>query len=151
MRKLDVMEWDVLTGAVCKDGHWTLVAMYPKEAQAVFIDPFGATATKIKKCKDSTRAFRRKKMGNLTVAVLYNSPSPPAGPYLLWRYCLQTELLLRGDPMEFDVAEEGINSIRTEMGSKLFEDADDLTELCRFCGEESSPSEAPVDHWVLGL
>ncbi|CAL8264520.1 unnamed protein product [Gadus morhua 'NCC'] len=25
MRKLDVMEWDVLTGAVCKDGHWTLV------------------------------------------------------------------------------------------------------------------------------
>ncbi|CAL8403351.1 unnamed protein product [Arctogadus glacialis] len=25
MRKLDVMEWDVLIGAVCKDGHWTLV------------------------------------------------------------------------------------------------------------------------------
>ena len=82
--------------------------------------------------------------------------------------------------MEFDVTEEGINSIQTEMGSKLVEDSgtlqstgygphgnislaylsivqfennltDDLTERCRFCGEESSPSEAPVDHCVVSL
>ncbi|CAL8283363.1 unnamed protein product [Boreogadus saida] len=30
----------------------TLVAMYPKEGRAVFIDPFGATAAKMQKCKD---------------------------------------------------------------------------------------------------
>lgn len=80
--------------------------------------------------------------------------------------------------MEFSVTEEGMNSIRTEIGSKLLEDSgtlqsivyrphqnislayivqfqnrltDDLTELCRFCGEESSPSESPVDHWVVSL
>ncbi|CAL8250633.1 unnamed protein product [Boreogadus saida] len=153
MRKLDVMEWDVLIGAVCKDGHWTLVAMYPKEGRAVFIDPFGATAAKIQKCKDSTRAFKRKKMGNLSRWLCATIPHPRQQDLTSCGVivCKIAELLLSGDPMEFDVTEEGINSIRTQMGSKLVEDSDDLTELCRFCGEESSPSDAPVDHWVVSL
>ncbi|CAL8235395.1 unnamed protein product [Arctogadus glacialis] len=124
MRKLDVMEWDVLIGAVCKDGHWTLVAMYPK-GRAVFIDPFGATAAKIQKCKDSTRAFMRKKMGNLSRWLCATIPHPRQHDLTSCGVivCKIAELLLRGDQMEFDVTEEGINSIRTQMGSKLVEDS----------------------------
>ncbi|XP_049930170.1 uncharacterized protein LOC126408578 [Epinephelus moara] len=156
MRKLDVTEWDMLIGAVCKDRHWTLVAMYPKDRRALFVDPFGATQTQLTHCRDATRAFMRKKdMGlNLsrwsceTVVHPRQQDSTSCGVLV----CKVAELLLEGSSIDFNVDQVSIGMMRMQMARTLIDDSGNLTDLCRICGEKESgdrdTSDAPVDQWI---
>ncbi|KAM8739246.1 sentrin-specific protease 2-like isoform 1-T1 [Acanthopagrus schlegelii] len=154
MRMLDMLDWHVLIGAVCKDHHWTLVAMYPNERRSLFIDPFGATEHQIKQCRDSTRAFMREKYVNIfhwtcnTIAHPRQQDSTSCGVII----CKIAELLLKGEPIIFPANKMGIDQIRREMAHALLDHTDNMADLCRFCGKsntrEGGPSETPMENLV---
>ncbi|KAI4825795.1 hypothetical protein KUCAC02_021462 [Chaenocephalus aceratus] len=56
LRTLDLFKHDMAVGAVCHNGHWTLI-----ERRSLFVNPFGATYAQIDRCKDVTGALVRKK------------------------------------------------------------------------------------------
>ncbi|KAL0985066.1 hypothetical protein UPYG_G00152460 [Umbra pygmaea] len=58
-KRLDLLK-HVAAGAVCHQGHWTLIIMYLKEKRSLYVDPFGATQKQIDHCRDVTRALVRK-------------------------------------------------------------------------------------------
>ncbi|XP_049446704.1 uncharacterized protein LOC125897414 [Epinephelus fuscoguttatus] len=55
------LDRDVAAGAVCHEGHWTLIIMYLKEMRSLYLDPCGATQQQIERCKHVTRALVRQK------------------------------------------------------------------------------------------
>ncbi|XP_056290593.1 uncharacterized protein LOC130206579 isoform X2 [Pseudoliparis swirei] len=154
LRQLDVMEWDTLIGAVCKDHHWTLVAMYSKEGRVMFIDPFGATLKQLKHCRDATRAFMRKRNRNLSRWISHTVSHPPQQDSTSCGVlvCKIAELLLTEGNIDFAVDNVGVNILRAEMASRLVDDSDNLKDLCSVCGEEDSlerdTSEPSVDNWI---
>ncbi|XP_069496935.1 uncharacterized protein [Ambystoma mexicanum] len=58
---VDPSKYHLLLGAVNEHHHWTLVAIYPCEKRAIYLNPLGEVESQIKKCKEATRAFLRKK------------------------------------------------------------------------------------------
>ncbi|KAJ8007849.1 hypothetical protein DPEC_G00098460 [Dallia pectoralis] len=95
--------------------------MYLKEKRSLFVDPFGATQQQTEQCRDVTR---------------HN---------IVWSVCVQ-ELILNEDPVQYPVDQEGVASLRLDMAMSLLNDTDDLSQLCRACGEESSGAD--TDDWI---
>ncbi|KAJ8375775.1 hypothetical protein SKAU_G00063550 [Synaphobranchus kaupii] len=54
LRKLEPEKYNILLGAVNENHHWTLVAMYPQQRRALYLDPFGALPAAIEKCTNVT-------------------------------------------------------------------------------------------------
>lgn len=147
-KRLDLVNHDVAAGAVCHQGHWTLVIMYMKENRALFVDPFGATKQQVDHCRDITRALVRKHcpaIGRWSCTTLDHPKqldSTSCGVFV----CKLAEQILQGDIISYAVDQQGVNSIRLEMATALLTNTDDLSDLCRACGEESSGAD--VDDWV---
>ncbi|XP_055358743.1 uncharacterized protein LOC121202759 isoform X2 [Betta splendens] len=149
MRRLDVSEWETLIGAVCKDRHWTLIVIYPRQGKALYIDPFGATSGQLMQCRDKTRAFLRRKNINIsrwkceTISHPRQQDSTSCGVFV----CKIAEQLLLGQQVVFQTEKAAIDLIRLEMAQKLIDESDDLMDLCHACGDRDT-SEALVDDWI---
>ncbi|KAI4819024.1 hypothetical protein KUCAC02_004305 [Chaenocephalus aceratus] len=128
LRRLDLFKHDVAVGAVCSHGHWTLI-----ERRSLFVDPFGATDAQIEKCKDVTRALVRKKCPGTgrwecaTVAHPKQQDSSSCGVF---------------------VCKKGVAMLRLDTSMSLVTNSDDLSQLCRACGELSSLAEGDIDTWI---
>ncbi|XP_071060860.1 uncharacterized protein [Pseudochaenichthys georgianus] len=150
LRSLDLLKYDVAVGAVCSHGHWTLIIMYLKERRSLFVDPFGATDAQIQKCKDVTRALVRKKCPKIgrwacaTVAHPKQQDSLACGVFV----CKLAEQILSGQNIDYAVDQKGVAMLRLDMSMSLVTNSDDLSQLCRACGELSSGAEGDIDTWV---
>ncbi|XP_033964747.1 uncharacterized protein [Pseudochaenichthys georgianus] len=150
LRSLDLLKYDVAVGAVCSHGHWTLIIMYLKERRSLFVDPFGATDAQIQKCKDVTRALVRKKCPKIgrwacaTVAHPKQQDSSACGVFV----CKLAEQILSGQNIDYAVDQKGVAMLRLDMSMSLVTNSDDLSQLCRACGELSSGAEGDIDTWV---
>ncbi|XP_033932867.1 uncharacterized protein [Pseudochaenichthys georgianus] len=150
LRSLDLLKYDVAVGAVCSHGHWTLIIMYLKQRRSLFVDPFGATDAQIQKCKDVTRALVRKKCPKIgrwacaTVAHPKQQDSSACGVFV----CKLAEQILSGQNIDYAVDQKGVAMLRLDMSMSLVTNSDDLSQLCRACGELSSGAEGDIDTWV---
>ncbi|XP_039657546.1 uncharacterized protein LOC120559688 [Perca fluviatilis] len=147
-RRLDLLKHDVAAGAVCHQGHWTLIIMYLKEKRCLYLDPFGATQQQMDHCRDVTRALVRKhnpaigKWTCSTVAHPKQQDTTSCGVLV----CKLAELILKGEAVQYPVDQEGVTQLRLDMAMSLLNDTDDLSQLCRACGEESSGAD--TDDWI---
>ncbi|KAJ8346636.1 hypothetical protein SKAU_G00280370 [Synaphobranchus kaupii] len=64
--EIDPLLYKIILGIVNDHNHWTLTVMFPSEKRALFLDPFGESATDIQRCQEATRAFMRKKGCNVS-------------------------------------------------------------------------------------
>ncbi|KAJ8011597.1 hypothetical protein DPEC_G00059910 [Dallia pectoralis] len=135
-RRLNLLKHDVAAGAVCRQGHWTLIIMYLKEKRSLFVDPFGATQKQIEQCRDVTRALVWKhypaigKWTCSTVGHPKQQDTTSCGVFVC----------------KYPVDQEGVATLRLGMEMSLLNDTDDLSQLCRACGEESSGAD--TDYWI---
>ncbi|KAL7383539.1 hypothetical protein ABVT39_012776 [Epinephelus coioides] len=141
------LDRDVAAGAVCHEGHWTLIIMYLKEMRSLYLDPFGATQQQIERCKHVTRALVRQKcpaIGRWACATLAHprqQDTTSCGVFV----CKLAEQILLAQQIDYAVDQEGVAMLRMEMAKALLANTDDLSQLCRACGEESSGAE--MDEW----
>ncbi|KAI4804869.1 hypothetical protein KUCAC02_026480 [Chaenocephalus aceratus] len=61
--------------------------------------------------------------------------------------CVQ-EQILSGETVAYPVDAMGVAMLRMHMAMSLVTNADDLSQLCRACGELSSGAEGDIDTWV---
>ncbi|KAL7396473.1 hypothetical protein ABVT39_006364 [Epinephelus coioides] len=141
------LDRDVAAGAVCHEGHWTLIIMYLKEMRSLYLDPFGATQQQIERCKHVTRALIRQKcpaIGRWACATLAHprqQDTTSCGVFV----CKLAEQILLAQQIDYVVDQEGVAMLRMDMAKALLANTDDLSQLCRACGEESSGAE--MDEW----
>ncbi|KAL7408412.1 hypothetical protein ABVT39_023108 [Epinephelus coioides] len=141
------LDRDVAAGAVCHEGHWTLIIMYLKEMRSLYHDPFGATQQQIERCKHVTRALVRQKcpaIGRWACATLAHprqQDTTSCGVFV----CKLAEQILLAQQIDYAVDQEGVAMLRMDMAKALLANTDDLSQLCRACGEESSGAE--MDEW----
>ncbi|KAL7370610.1 hypothetical protein ABVT39_005719 [Epinephelus coioides] len=142
------LDRDVAAGAVCHEGHWTLIIMYLKEMRSLYLDPFGATQQQIERCKHVTRALVRQKcpaIGRWACATLAHprqQDTTSCGVFV----CKLAEQILLAQQIDYAVDQEGVAMLRMDMAKALLANTDDLSQLCRACGEESSGAE--MDEWI---
>ncbi|XP_037624969.1 uncharacterized protein LOC119487946 isoform X3 [Sebastes umbrosus] len=145
------LEGEVAAGAVCHNGHWTLIIMYLKEMRALFLDPFGATDEQIQKCKDVTRTLVRQKCPAVgrwactTVGHPKQQDAVSCGVFV----CKLAEQILLKEAIQYPVDHEGVAILRLNIAISLLNNSDDLSQLCRACGELSSGAD--IDDWVRRL
>lgn len=153
LNKLDPMAYDVLIGPVCDNRHWTLVVIYPKEKRSIYIDPFGETPAHITKCKDMTRAFMRHKCLHISrwtcgqISHSCQQDSTSCGAFV----CKFAELIITGGKLDFHTDEAAIIQLRREIACRLVTDSENLSDLCRTCGNEcQSPGRNKDEHddWI---
>ncbi|XP_037624968.1 uncharacterized protein LOC119487946 isoform X2 [Sebastes umbrosus] len=150
LRRLDLFNHDVAAGAVCHNGHWTLIIMYLKEMRALFLDPFGATDEQIQKCKDVTRTLVRQKCPAVgrwactTVGHPKQQDAVSCGVFV----CKLAEQILLKEAIQYPVDHEGVAILRLNIAISLLNNSDDLSQLCRACGELSSGAD--IDDWDTG-
>ncbi|CAI5689298.1 unnamed protein product [Oreochromis niloticus] len=77
--------------------------------------------------------------------VLNCCPSKTAGPYILWRLCMQEQILSVTNIL-YPVEEEGVARLRLDIVLSLIQNSDDISQLCCACGERSSGAE--TDEWI---
>ncbi|KAF3835898.1 hypothetical protein F7725_028456, partial [Dissostichus mawsoni] len=116
LRKLDLSKHDVAAGAVCDGAHWTLIIMYLNENRSLFLNPLRAKEEQLIRCKDLARPFK-----------------------------LEEQILLK-TKVQYPVDLEGVASMRLKMAMALVKNSDDLSQLCRACGEHSIGPM--VDQWI---
>ncbi|XP_049457538.1 uncharacterized protein LOC125904267 isoform X2 [Epinephelus fuscoguttatus] len=142
------LDRDVAAGAVCHEGHWTLIIMYLKEMRSLYLDPYCATQQQIERCKHVTRALVRQKcpaIGRWTCATLAHprqQDTTSCGVFV----CKLAEQILLAQQIDYAVDQEGVAMLRMDMAKALLANTDDLSQLCRACGEESSGAE--MDEWI---
>ncbi|XP_078028352.1 uncharacterized protein LOC144464635 [Epinephelus lanceolatus] len=145
------LDRDVAAGAVCHEGHWTLIIMYLKEMRSLYLDPFGATQQQIERCKHVTRALVHQKcpaIGRWTCSTLAHprqQDTTSCGVFV----CKVAEQILLAQQIQYPVDQEGVAMLRMDMAKALLANTDDLSQLCRACGEDSSGAE--MDEWVRRL
>ncbi|KAI4801528.1 hypothetical protein KUCAC02_019422 [Chaenocephalus aceratus] len=145
LRSLDLLKYDVAVGAVCSHGHWTLIIMYLKERRSLFVDPFGATDAQIQKCKNSIgpqKVSENREMG------MRNRCSPQTTGLIGMRGVCMQEQILSGQNIDYPVDQKGVAMLRLDMSMSLVTNSDDLSQLCRACGELSSLAEGDIDTWI---
>ncbi|XP_008293042.1 sentrin-specific protease 2-like [Stegastes partitus] len=147
-RKVNLLQYDVAAGAVCDKAHWTLIIMYLKEMRAVYLDPFGATEEQVKKCQAVTRALVRTKHPTITKWTCSTVPHPKqqdsksCGVFV----CKLAEQMLLVQDINYPVDQEGVARLRLDLAVTLLKNSDDLSDMCKACGEASSGAE--VDEWI---
>ncbi|XP_033966349.1 uncharacterized protein [Pseudochaenichthys georgianus] len=148
LRKLDLSKHEVAAGAVCDGAHWTLIIMYLNENRSLFLNPLGATEEQLIRCKDVTRSLVRKHIPSVgrwactTIAHPKQMDSTSCGVLVL----KLAEQILQKQQVQYPVDQEGVASMRFHMAMALVNNSDDLSELCRACGEHSIGPK--VDQWV---
>ncbi|XP_033991238.1 uncharacterized protein LOC117486796 [Trematomus bernacchii] len=148
LRKLDLSKHEVAAGAVCDGAHWTLIIMYLNENRSLFLDPFGAKEKQLSRCKDLSRSLVRKKRPSVgrwacsTLTHPIQQDSTSCGVFI----CKLAEQILLKEKVQYPVDLEGVASMRFQMAMALVKNSDDLSQLCRACGERNSGPK--VDQWV---
>ncbi|KAF3851502.1 hypothetical protein F7725_013274, partial [Dissostichus mawsoni] len=140
---LDLFKPDVAVGAVCHHGHWTLIIMYLKERRSLFLNPFVATEAQIQKCKDVTSIGPEKVSGNRKVGMLTPKQRTHHHAGCL---CARADFVWGNSP--YPVHPMGVDMLRIQMAMCLVTNSDDLSQLCRACGELSSLAEGDIDTWI---
>ncbi|KAJ8359076.1 hypothetical protein SKAU_G00156010 [Synaphobranchus kaupii] len=124
--RIDPLLYKVILGIVNDHNHWTLT-------RALFLDPFGESATDIKRCQEATRAFMRKKGCNVSRWACSSVP-----------HSRQTDgtscgvFALKETTLDFDNSAKAITQHRWQMAMALLENTDDLSSLCHLCGAMDS-------------
>ncbi|XP_034552615.1 sentrin-specific protease 1-like [Notolabrus celidotus] len=153
LKKVDPMAYDVLLGPVCDNRHWTLVVLYPKERRAVYIDPLGETPDHIIKCRDVTRAFMRQKNLHISrwTCDTINHPRQQDATSCGVFVCKFAECLLTGEVLDFKTDEAAVTQLRWEIACQLVTESENLSELCRACGnayQSPARNKDGRDDWI---
>ncbi|XP_034000324.1 uncharacterized protein LOC117493867 [Trematomus bernacchii] len=149
LRKLDLTKHHVAAGAVCSGAHWLLIIMYLRENGSLFLDPFGATKEQISRCKDLTLSLVRKTNPAVGRWACNSMDHPKqqdttsCGVFI----CKLAEQILLDQKVQYPVDQAGVASMRFDMAMSLVNNSDDLSQLCRACGELSS-GLTKGDQWV---
>ncbi|KAG9272104.1 sentrin-specific protease-like [Astyanax mexicanus] len=147
LRKFDPSLYGILLGVINDRHHWTLAVIYPSEKRSVFLDPLGESKTNVTKCLETTRAFMRSKGCNVSRWTCGTVPHPlqrdstSCGVFV----CKFAEGMLEGEHFPFLNTEDAVRKIRKEIAVKLLQESEDLSDVCRFCGETTSHHAVETD------
>ncbi|XP_030286893.1 sentrin-specific protease 1-like [Sparus aurata] len=128
-----------ILGVVNQAHHWMLVVILPAQKKSLFLDPLGENKKAVGHCKDVTRSLMRQRGLNPSRwECETNTHSIQQDATSCGAFALKfAECILNGLPLVFDTSPSSVNSIREEIAVSLLMNTDDLTDLCRICGENT--------------
>ncbi|KAI9534124.1 hypothetical protein NQZ68_016842 [Dissostichus eleginoides] len=85
--------------------------------------------------------------GNREVGMLNRCSPETKGLIIMRGVCVQ-EQILSGETVHHPVHPMGVDVLRIEMAMCLVSNSDDLSQLCRACGELSLLAEGDIDTWI---
>ncbi|XP_038141231.1 proteoglycan 4-like [Cyprinodon tularosa] len=141
--KIKPMDHEVLLGVINDHHHWKLAVIYSHEKRSLLLDPLGESKQDIKQCLETTRAFMRNKGCKVsrwkcdTVQHPKQTDSTSCGVFVL----KFAEKLLRREEMVFQTNSTAITQHRREIAVKLLLQTDNLSNICRYCGEEEHEND----------
>ncbi|KAF4103622.1 hypothetical protein G5714_016505 [Onychostoma macrolepis] len=150
MKRTDLKKYGLLLGSVNEAHHWTLLLIYPHQGRIVYMNSLGEGSKKLVHCCKAVRDFMDHKGFRGTTWKCLKLPHSlqtdgnSCGVFV----CKFAEAILTGGNLNFPCGPDNIAVMRKDIGQRLLNESEDLSDLCLACGNEYPYTEDKLDTWI---